>query len=127
MGLHGATTGAHAWLMKAATNPDIRLRRIVPEDAAALCRFDAALSPDSRRLRFLSLGTRFGDKDARYFRGSDHEHRKGFVAELATPEADGTRIVGHLCPLDRTLADGGAGWRTRDLDLDPARDHAPRR
>lgn len=97
MALPGATPRVHARRMHTAPTPDIRVRRIVPEDAAELCRFYAALSPDSRRLRFLSLGTRFGANDAQYFCGSDHEHREGFVAELATPQADGTRIVGHLC------------------------------
>jgi RimJ/RimL family protein N-acetyltransferase len=97
MALPGASARPHARPVKTAPTLDIRVRRIVPEDADELCRFYAALSPDSRRLRFLSLGTRFGDTDAQYFCGSDHEHREGFVAELVNPEPDGTRIIGHLC------------------------------
>jgi acetyltransferase len=76
----------------------VRIRRIAPADAPALEAFYARLSPDSRRLRFLSLGTRFGARDARFFCGPDHEHREGFVAEA------GSRIVGHLC-LEPTQAD----------------------
>ena len=97
MALPRAAPLAHPRSVKNAMITGIRVRRIVPEDAGELCRFYAALSPESRRLRFLSLGTRVGQSDAQYFCGSDHEHREGFVAELATPEADGTRIVGHLC------------------------------
>jgi len=81
----------------AAPVPAVRIRRIVAEDAPELERFYAGLSPDSRRLRFLSLGTLFRGDDARYLCGPDHEHREGFVAELIPPPADGPRIVAHLC------------------------------
>ena len=80
----------------AAAKDVVRIRRIAPADAPALEEFYAGLSPDSRRLRFLSLGTRFGDRDARYFCRSDHEHREGFVAEISTTRGD-AQIVGHLC------------------------------
>ena len=82
----------------------MHVRRIVPKDAAELERFYAGLSPNSRRLRFLSLGTRFGAKDARFFCGPDHEHREGFVAEVGAPGEANSRIVGHLC-LEPTQAD----------------------
>lgn len=82
----------------------VRIRRIVPADAPALERFYGSLSPDSRRLRFLSLGTLFGDKDARYFCRPDHEHREGFIAEADSPDTNGSEIVGHLC-LEPTTAD----------------------
>ncbi len=58
------------------------------------------MSEESRRLRFLSVSTRFGEKDSRYLCGPDHQHREGFVAVLqgngGMSYAAG-RIVGHVC------------------------------
>jgi len=88
---------------------DFLVRPIEPGDAAALQRFYADLSLESRRLRFLSLSTRFGEKDSRYLCGPDHEHREGFVAEIRSrPDAGGAgqggdtagetgQIIGHVC------------------------------
>jgi GNAT superfamily N-acetyltransferase len=72
------------------------VRRIEPRDVAALRQFYAALSADSRRRRFLSASTRFGDRDSRYLCGPDHEHREGYVAELTSPNGD-RQIIGHVC------------------------------
>lgn len=92
------TLGTPARTVRRGTEA-IMIRRIRPGDAAELERFYAELSPDSRRLRFLSAASRFGAADARHFCGPDHEHREGFVAEArGLPAADGgRRIVGHLC------------------------------
>jgi GNAT superfamily N-acetyltransferase len=90
------TTLSRSAELAVGTN-SVRIRQILPADAPALEEFYAGLSPESRRLRFLSLGTRFGDEAARYFCSDDHEHREGFVAETPASCPGGSRIVGHLC------------------------------
>ncbi len=80
----------------------VEIRRIRPADVAALERFYDGLSPDSRRLRFLTLGAAVSDAASRRFCTPDHHHREGFVAvDAATP---GRPVVGHLC-----LEPDGAG------------------
>jgi acetyltransferase len=74
----------------------ICIRPIEPADAAGLRAFYGALSPDSRRLRFLSAATRLGDAQLEAFCGPDHEHREGLVAVAAEPQGT-ERIVAHLC------------------------------
>lgn len=77
------------------------IRSVRPRDRAALARFYAALSNDSRYARFLSTARGISDRAAATFCGPDHEHREGLVA--TSRGADGRiRIVGHLCldPLD---------------------------
>ena len=81
----------------------LTVRRIAPSDTGALERFYEDLSPESRRLRFLSAGTQIGSNLLRDFCGPDHEHREGFVAVATAP--DGVdRLVGHLC-LEPTAPD----------------------
>ncbi len=79
---------------------DLLVRPIEPGDATALQRFYAGLSEESRRLRFLSVSTRFGEKDSHYLCGPDHEHREGFVAVVGSDGGTGDRagpIIGHVC------------------------------
>jgi GNAT superfamily N-acetyltransferase len=78
---------------------EVRVRSVRAGDTAALQGFYAALSEESRRLRFLSASTRFGERDSRYLCGPDHEHREGFVAILGNDgkDEDPGEIVGHVC------------------------------
>jgi len=78
------------------TPADVRVRRIEPADSDALRQFYTALSAESRRRRFLSVSTRFGDTESRYLCGPDHDHREGFVAEV-TGASSKRRIIGHVC------------------------------
>jgi GNAT superfamily N-acetyltransferase len=68
---------------------DIRVRRVVPNDAAELERFYARLSPESRFRRFHAACRGIPHELARSFAEADHRHRDGFVAVA------GGRIVGH--------------------------------
>jgi acetyltransferase len=79
-----------------STPADVRVRRIEPADSEALRQFYSALSAESRRRRFLSLSTRFGNTESRYFCGPDHDHREGYVAEV-TDASSRRRIIGHVC------------------------------
>jgi GNAT superfamily N-acetyltransferase len=78
-----------------ATEPRILIRAIVPSDQAALERFYAELSVDSRSARFLGGTTALASGTAYAFCHPDHAHRQGLVAETLGP--DGWRIVGHAC------------------------------
>jgi acetyltransferase len=83
-----------------------RIRPIDPRDQAALTRFYAGLSSDSRESRFHGAAPTIPDGTARFFCGPDHEHREGIVAE--TFEADGEPvIIGHVCiePIDARSAE----------------------
>jgi GNAT superfamily N-acetyltransferase len=72
------------------------IRPIAPGDRDGLTRFYSALSPDSLEARFHGATPGIGEPTARFFCGPDHEHREGFVAEIA--DADGhSVIVGHAC------------------------------
>jgi acetyltransferase len=73
----------------------VTVRPIRASDAAALERFYAELSVDSRTSRFLGAAPSLGCGRAAAFCTADHEHREGFVAVAggATDE----RIVGHVC------------------------------
>ena len=78
------------------TSADVRVRRIEPTDSEGLRRFYSALSADSRRRRFLSVSTRFGDSESGYLCGPDHDHREGYVVEVMGPGAH-REIIGHVC------------------------------
>jgi GNAT superfamily N-acetyltransferase len=69
---------------------DIRVRRVVPGDAAELERFYAELSADSRVSRFHGASRGIRHSQAEEFAAADHVHREGFTAAL------GSRIIGHL-------------------------------
>lgn len=58
--------------------------------------FYAAMSPESRRTRFLGPTSGIGLSQSEYFCHPDHAHREGFVA-VAGPMARPDRIVGHVC------------------------------
>jgi GNAT superfamily N-acetyltransferase len=95
-------------LVAEPATPDVHVRRIEPADSEALRQFYSALSAESRRRRFLSVSTRFGDAESRYLCGPDHDHREGFVAELTGSSAE-RQIVGHICmepcgPLEMEIA-----------------------
>jgi acetyltransferase len=83
-----------------------RLRSITSRDRAALTRFYAALSPDSRASRFHGGGLSIPDGTATFFCGPDHEHREGIVAESFEGTGEPT-IIGHLClePADGETAE----------------------
>jgi GNAT superfamily N-acetyltransferase len=80
----------------------VTIRAIELHDADGLSSFYERLSPDARRLRFLSACRGIEAKAAHHFAEVDHVAEEGFVAVLheAGPE-DGV-IVGHLClePVD---------------------------
>ena len=83
--------------MKLTHKPDgVVIRRVVPADAQALRDFYAALSPDSRRARFLASVSGLSKEQSRSFCAPDHVHAEGFVAVSAGPFAQ-DRIIGHLC------------------------------
>jgi len=84
----------------------VRTRVIKPDDRDALTRFYAGLSPDSREARFHGASRGIGDGAARFFCGSDHEHREGIVAETDGPDGRPV-IIGHLClePIDPDTAE----------------------
>jgi acetyltransferase len=76
--------------------PRLRIRSIQGDDRAALRRFYAGLSPDSRYARFHGATSGLADSSAQFLCGPDHEHREGLVAEIES--ASGERgIVAHLC------------------------------
>jgi len=76
--------------------PRTLIRAIVPADQAALERFYAELSVDSRSARFLGATTALGSGRAYAFCHTDHAHRQGLVAETLGPDGY-WRIVGHAC------------------------------
>ncbi len=75
----------------------VRVRAIRPTDALTLERFYAALSPESRRSRFFSIGSALSHGQAVSFCSPDHNHREGFVAAVDRDRDGQERIVGHLC------------------------------
>lgn len=74
----------------------VRIRAIRPTDAPELERFYAALSPESQRTRFFSLGSGLSHAQSVSFCTTDHDHREGFVA-VAGRGPGPERIVGHVC------------------------------
>ena len=109
------------------------IRRVRPSDGTALEEFYAALSPETRRARFLGFGAGVGNALAQRFCTLDHVHEEGFVAVAPGPNGD---IVGHLCLADAGegrlevgvavsdgLQGGGLGRRLFEAALDWARDH----
>jgi GNAT superfamily N-acetyltransferase len=75
----------------------VRVRAIRPTDALDLERFYAALSPESRRTRFFSVGSALSHGQSVSFCTTDHDHREGFVAVVDGAPEGQERIVGHLC------------------------------
>ena len=77
------------------TSPRVIIRAIVPSDQAALERFYAGLSVDSRAARFLGATSLATDTAARFCH-ADHRHRQGLVAKVL--DGDGRwQIIGHAC------------------------------
>jgi GNAT superfamily N-acetyltransferase len=74
----------------------ISIRRVHPADRAALRDFYSALSPDSRRARFLGWVSGLSGEQSLTFCTPDHTHAEGFVAVSERPEDRGA-ILGHLC------------------------------
>lgn len=81
---------------------DIRVRRVVPGDAAELERFYAELSAESRVLRFHGASRGIRHAQAEKFAAADHQQCDSFVAVA------GGRIVGHIV-LSRS-AKGRRSW-----------------
>ena len=75
----------------------VRIRPIRPTDTAELERFYAALSPESRRMRFFATASSLSHAKSASFCTTDHDHREGFVAVLDGGPYGHDRIVGHLC------------------------------
>jgi acetyltransferase len=76
--------------------PAVTIRRIVPADSAALVRFYADLSDDSRQARFMAVTRGLSPAQAASFCQPDHDHREGFVA-VARNRQGRDLLVGHLC------------------------------
>lgn len=74
----------------------VRIRQIRPSDGPALERFYAALSDESRALRFFAPRRGISREESRGFCATDHAHREGFVA-VAPDLGNGENIVGHVC------------------------------
>jgi GNAT superfamily N-acetyltransferase len=74
--------------------PAFSVRPIASRDRAALARFYASLSPESRVARFHGAAPTIGPNAVGYFCVSDRDFREGIVAEAAGPA--GPEIVGHL-------------------------------
>lgn len=77
--------------------PTASIRPIEASDAAGLSAFYAALSPESRRRRFLGSGVGLSDAVASRMAGVDHRTADGYVAVLAEAGASDGEIIGHLC------------------------------
>lgn len=75
----------------------VRVRAILPTDAAELERFYTGLSPESRQNRFFSICSGLSQAQSDSFCTTDHDHREGFVAVLGRAPGRHERIVGHLC------------------------------
>ena len=73
------------------------IRRIRSSDVAALERFYAGLSGESRRTRFFTVGGGPSDAMSASFCAPDHDHAEGFVAVVPATADVAERIVGHLC------------------------------
>jgi GNAT superfamily N-acetyltransferase len=77
--------------------PSVTVRLIDASDREELARFYAALSPESRRRRFLGVSSGIPDRSCRSLCTPDHKHEEGFVAVSRSDGPDDGRIVGHLC------------------------------
>src|SRR5262245_40544521 len=97
-----------------------RIRAIGPDDRAALLRFYAGLSPESRQARFHGAAPQVGATATTYFCGPDHTHREGLVAE-ALDDDGRPAIIGHLClePVEAGVAEMAIavadGWQRRGV------------
>lgn len=60
----------------------VSIRPIEPDDAAALVRFHASLSPESIRMRFFTSHPRLGEQEVVRFCTVDHHDREALVALL---------------------------------------------
>jgi GNAT superfamily N-acetyltransferase len=74
----------------------ITIRRVHPADQAALRDFYGALTPDSRRARFLGWVSGLSGEQSLTFCMPDHTHAEGFVA-VSERREDGGAVLGHLC------------------------------
>src|SRR4051794_18404623 len=85
------------------------VQEVEPPDEGHVADFYAALSSESRTLRFLGSAPYPAASMAHGFCSADHEHRAGFVAVLHDPEDGLGQVVGHLCvePLNSTTAEFG--------------------
>jgi GNAT superfamily N-acetyltransferase len=83
------------------------VRRIEARDRAQLGHFYAALSPESRRRRFLGIASGMADRSSRTLCSPDHEHEEGFVAVRGIGTVEDEEIVGHLClvPVDASTVE----------------------
>ena len=85
---------------------EIAIRPTMPSDTAALERFYAGLSEESRRRRFCGTSCGISRRESTGFCTPDHAHREGFVA-VRDDEAGLPEIIGHLClePVDAITAE----------------------
>jgi acetyltransferase len=91
-------TSSPATIRPLGIPPPVRVRRIDAGDRAAVSRFYAALSPESRLCRFLGASNGIPDLFCRVLCSADHDHEEGFVAVPWSAEGPDVRqIVGHLC------------------------------
>jgi acetyltransferase len=94
-------------LRRRCIRPVVTLRRIDAPDREELVRFYAALSPESRRRRFLGTASGIPDQSCRSLCSPDHEHEEGLVAVRRSGGRDDGEIVGHLClvPVDASTVE----------------------
>jgi acetyltransferase len=118
----------------AADLTDVLIRRVRPSDRDELAAFYAALSPASRRARFLGTSAGLSASQSRSFCTPDHQHAEGFVALAHAGAA--AALVGHLClepigerqvELAVAVADGWQGHGTGRKLFESALDWARRR
>jgi GNAT superfamily N-acetyltransferase len=84
-------------LRRRCVRPTVTLRQIDAADRGELARFYAALSPESRRRRFLGTSPGLPDQSCRSLCCPDHDHEEGFVAVRRSTGPEDGQIVGHLC------------------------------
>ncbi|HEV8489068.1 MAG TPA: GNAT family N-acetyltransferase [Candidatus Limnocylindrales bacterium] len=77
--------------------PGVVVRPIRPADRDGLQRFYRELSAESRWARFFGATAGLTRGQSSSFCTPDHQHREGFIAELAADPRDAARVVGHLC------------------------------
>lgn len=75
----------------------VSIRPIEAIDAAGLSAFYAALSPESRRRRFLGSGVGLSEAQASRMAQVDHRSADGYVAVLHEAGPSDGEIVGHVC------------------------------
>ncbi|HUG47436.1 MAG TPA: GNAT family N-acetyltransferase [Candidatus Limnocylindria bacterium] len=90
-------TGPSLDLLTGPAQPAVSVRRVRPADGPELAAFYAALSPESRRARFLGYSTGIDEEMSHSFCRPDHMHAEGFVARLPGTAGEEGPLVGHLC------------------------------